>query len=63
MRSTAELFQIPPTEANAMSIPPVGTPEKRPMWDICWRAKTALILMAIGALLQGAVLVLLLSHP
>jgi hypothetical protein len=59
---TAEYVEIPPMEAEAMAVPPFGTQTKRPFWDICWRARTALILMALGFGLQFALAVLLVRY-
>jgi hypothetical protein len=55
---TAEL-ELPPLEANAMSIPPHEAQPKRPVWDICWRSKRALVLMGIGCGLQWVLVLLL----
>lgn len=57
----AEL-NLPPMEANAMSVPPHGSVPRRPFWDICWRARTALILMTIGCGLQWLLAVLLIHY-
>ena len=32
---------------------------RRPVWDICWRSKRALIFLAIGAILQAVLFALL----
>ena len=32
---------------------------RRPVWDICWRSKRALIFLVIGAILQAVLFALL----